>query len=241
MTWYKFSTPWGAEIEAFVRDNTQDWNTLQSCLTEDEYLLNNIPNCDDEKPWCVDVGAHIGGFTLAALSKGYKVVVVEPLPENLDSLIKNVERNNWADRVIIHNKAIHKVSGEVLNITYGDTSTEFGKHHEFIGNTNYSDVFDPSLRSVEVETVSIDDAIQDIDHVKVFKIDCEGAEWSALKGFNSAYKIDSFVAEVHNPAPQKNLRKAFGSLIGKLYKDKTVEYFGNQAGPEVIGLVYFTK
>lgn len=43
MTWYKFITAWGTEVEAWFREDTQDWNTLQSCIVEDEYLVSELP------------------------------------------------------------------------------------------------------------------------------------------------------------------------------------------------------
>ena len=38
---------------------------------------------------CFDIGANRGDFTLAALSKGYKVVAVEPAPRVFAQLVSN--------------------------------------------------------------------------------------------------------------------------------------------------------
>lgn len=241
MTWCKFTTPWGVEIETIIRDDTQDWNTMQSCLVEDEYLVSHLPDAWGENKWCVDIGAHIGGFTLAALSKGYNVIVVEPLPENVDSLIQNIERNGWTDRVIVYENAIHHTSGKDLTITYGDTSTDFGKMHRFIGNTNYGTVSNKNMKKIKVKSISIDDIINDFDEIESLKIDCEGAEWSAFSTFSSVQKVKRFVAEVHPPGTTENLRTSFAWFLGDGYNDVTIDYFGDQHGPEATGLVYFIK
>lgn len=241
MTWYKFTTPWGAEVETWIREDTQDWNTMQSCIVEDEYLVSELPEACGEGLWCVDIGAHAGGFSLAALSKGYNVIIVEPIPENIDSLTKNIERNGWSDNVLIYQNAIHHTSNNSLTITYGDTSTDFGRIHRFIGNTNYGSVQNKNLTKINVQTVSIDDILKDFESIEMFKIDCEGAEWQAFSTFKTFNKVKRFVAEVHPPGTTKNLRASFGNFLDETYKDKTLFYFGDQFGPEATGLVYFVK
>ena len=34
---FEFKTPWGANVKVFCREDTNDWNTLYSCITEDYY------------------------------------------------------------------------------------------------------------------------------------------------------------------------------------------------------------
>ena len=45
----------------------------------------------------VDVGANIGFFTCLARKHGLHVVAIEPLPQNLDYLYRNLLANGWPD------------------------------------------------------------------------------------------------------------------------------------------------
>jgi len=51
----------------------------------------------DEADLVVDVGAHVGVFTLLARSRGVPVVAIEPSPRNLIQLYRNLQLNGDAD------------------------------------------------------------------------------------------------------------------------------------------------
>lgn len=50
--------------------------------------------------WVVDIGSHLGWYTLLASSWGYQVVAVEANPETLSLLGVNCDLNNCASRVV---------------------------------------------------------------------------------------------------------------------------------------------
>lgn len=67
-----------------------------------------------ERPWCVDVGANIGAPTLFfARDLGRRVVAVEPVPENLALLRRNVEANGFAERVRVVHAAVAESEGTI--------------------------------------------------------------------------------------------------------------------------------
>lgn len=242
---YKFTASWGAEIKVFCREGTNDWNTLYSCITEDEYLVGDLDNTNGGV--CVDIGAHAGGCTLALLSRGFKVIAVEPLPENTELIMKNVEANGWSNNLTLHKKAISDVSGKSVVLRYGNEKTESGAHHRFIGNTIDSSEWQENLwtqgREIKVDTVSIDDILKNVESVNLLKIDCEGAEWSAFSKVSSSSldKIGSIVAELHGVASTKNMYQEFNNLIGLEFNDVTSIKFKNINNQPTIGLAYFKK
>jgi FkbM family methyltransferase len=241
----EFKTPWGANVKVFCREDTNDWNTLYSCITEDEYLVADLDNSNSDV--CVDIGAHAGGCTLALLSRGFKVIAVEPLPENTELIMKNVEANGWSNNLTLYKKAISDISGKSVVLRYGNEKTESGAHHRFIGNTIDSSEWQENLwtqgREIKVDTISIDDMLKNVSSVNLLKIDCEGAEWSAFSKVSSVSlaKIKNIVAELHGIPSTKNMYQEFNDLIGSNFKDVTSTKFKDINNYPTIGLAYFTK
>lgn len=241
-----FTTPWGVDVKVFTRPDTNDWNTLYSCLVEDEYLIGQIKNIKKGQT-AVDIGAHAGGCTLAMLSRGLNVIAVEPLPENAELVMKNVKENGWEDRLTLYNNAIYSIDGDKVILRYGNEATEVGFHHRFIGNTVSASDWQKDLwtegREIEVETITLDSIINGVESVEILKIDCEGAEWEAFKNpsTETLSKIKKVVAELHHVPGISNIYKDFHKLIGSDFKDKTNTKFAHITNYETIGLAYFEK
>lgn len=240
----KIKTPWGVEVTIFTREGTNDWNTLYSCIAEDEYKIGDL----DPQPngyTSIDIGAHAGGCSLAMLSRGFKVIAVEPLPENAELIMKNVKANGWEKNFTLHHKAIGKKSGEQVILRYGNEATEVGAHHKFIGNTVDSSGWQEGLwtdgKEIKVDTISLDDVLKNVDKVNILKIDCEGAEWNAFLGasVDTLYKIKSIVAELHAIETTKDLYKEFNDLIGLEFENTTDVRFKDVQNYDTIGLAYF--
>jgi FkbM family methyltransferase len=185
-------TKFKKNIVAFYREGKNDWNTLQSILTEDEYGLSLL--CPNPQT-VVDIGGHIGGFSLLAASQGASnIKVVEILPENVSIIKGSAELNNFKSIHVIQ-KAISNISNQEITAYYMDTSNTNGDHHEFVGNTMQS----TGGTGISVLTISLDDLLSDLNHVDILKVDCEGAEWPMLEGAskNTLDKIDLIVGEIH--------------------------------------------
>ncbi|MGK7876192.1 MAG: FkbM family methyltransferase [Xenococcaceae cyanobacterium] len=125
----------------------------------------------------VDVGAHIGYFTLIAansLSSSGRVFSFEPDPSNFELLQKNVEVNDYADY-------IETIPLAVSNIC--------GKLELFSGNLDLSQssLFKNSCTSqnhVSVEATTLDIFFENhgFPSIDVIKMDIEGGEVFALEG-----------------------------------------------------------
>lgn len=243
---HTFTTPWGKEVKVYTREGTNDWNTLYSCIVEDEYNIGSIPK-DEIAKKAIDIGAHAGGCSLALLSRGFNVIAVEPLPENVELIMKNVEANGWQRNFTLHERAINAQSGKKVVLRYGNEATESGSHHRFIGNTVDSSDWQEGLwdqgREIKVDTISIDDILKDIDDVSILKIDCEGAEWSAFSGASrdSISKINRVVAELHGLPSTVDMYQEFHDLLGKDFKNTTEAQFKDIENFATIGLAYFEK
>jgi FkbM family methyltransferase len=156
--------------------------------------------CPKEGGIVVDVGAHIGKYSIIASkmvgSKG-KVIAIEAHPDNCDILKQNITLNKLSN-VIVLNCAAH--STETLVKLY-----EPGQEDGFtIYNTIMTDR--PSLntqRYIEVKANTLDSLLLEkgIKQVNWIKIDVEGAEFEVLRGATAilSSSIDiSLLIEIHN-------------------------------------------
>lgn len=143
------------------------------------------PKSDDV---VIDVGAHMGFFTLKIAKDVKKVVAVEPDPVNFKFLAFNVRLNNVEDRVILHNLALGERDGQAFldRSGYG-----FGRSKITTGKTDY-------LTKIKtVDNLISEDGLERVD---LIKIDTEGSELEILEGAKETlqgYKPDLLLAAYH--------------------------------------------
>jgi FkbM family methyltransferase len=128
----------------------------------------------------VDVGAHIGKYTIAIgkkIGKRGKVISIEPETENFNLLKKNVGLNKLTN-VCLQNAACAGQDGEAMLYVHKDHPTL----HSFYINRGPS--------QIRVKTVKLDTIIQNlkINRVDLVKIDVEGAEIDVIKGSSDILK-----------------------------------------------------
>jgi FkbM family methyltransferase len=149
----------------------------------------------------VDVGAHIGKYTIIAskmVECTGKVIAIEAHPANYDILKRNIELNNL-NNVIALNYAVH--SKQTMVKLY-----EPGQEEGFtIYNTIMTDRTKTSRNQkyIEVKANTLDSLLFEngTKEVNWIKIDVEGAEYEVLKGATdilSSSKDISLLIEIHN-------------------------------------------
>ena len=167
-----FRTPRGREVEMSYREDTNDFNVLRSCLDEDEYALRELSLSGR----ALDIGAHIGGVTVALAidNPELHVVAVEAVPPNVDLLRENVERNGLSERVTI----IHAAAGKSGVVKWAfEGSGDVGSHNAFVGNALLALPVE-AHETTTLPTRSLASLVG--DGVEFVKIDCEGCEWDML-------------------------------------------------------------
>ncbi len=129
---------------------------------------------------CVDVGGHIGYYTLLAsrlVGPGGHVYAFEPSPVNYHALSSNLERNRVANVT-------------ALQVAVGATATR-AELHEGPGTNTGGATLSPLLAArrggqpaVEVEVRPLADNIPEADwaRIRVVKVDVEGYEVDVLEG-----------------------------------------------------------
>ena len=128
----------------------------------------------DEGMTAIDVGAHIGAFSLLAsrlVGGTGRVIAVEPVPENALCLRKMVEAN-----MLTNIKVVEKAAGDRSGVLSLSLSPDASGHH--------SAVFERSDERIHVSACTIDELVEDLglDAVDFLKIDAEGYEPNVLRG-----------------------------------------------------------
>lgn len=212
----------GEKFNFHYREDTNDYNTILSIIDNDEYKTSSITHPDVTT--FVDIGAHIGIWSalMDRINPGANVVAVEPLPENVELIKLN------ANAEIIQKAAAGRDNLKI-KIHYANDSFG-GKHHKFVGNMAEM----KGDKFYLADSISLKTLLEDIPHVRVLKIDCEGAEHVFFKFANkeTLAKIDYIIGEYHNVPPQSafKTRKALLSSMKGLFEDistdKTERVFG---------------
>lgn len=168
--------------------------SLDPAMKHDQWLLNHYNNraCyEAEMVWvmiralkegdvAVDVGANLGYFSLLMsrlVGDNGRVFSFEPVKENLDGLLRNVNLNKITNMNIIP-KPLWRVHGEVT-------------FHVNMDDPSGSCLWDPGLwfenqksrdtpRPMVVNAVTLDGTLP--DGVKLLKMDTEGADQMILEG-----------------------------------------------------------
>ncbi len=163
---------------------------FDNIFTQKNYFKYTTPKKTDI---VIDIGAHIGLFTLLAASKGSKVFSFEPDPSNFEHLLDHLKVNkNLSKLVKAKNYAIWKKKGSIVFYRYTSSVS-----HSIITRP------DKSLADkIKVKTITLNDVISDnnINKIDFLKIDCEGAEYDVLSSLHDENwpLIKHIVMEVHN-------------------------------------------
>jgi len=161
----------------------------------------------------VDLGANVGAFTLLAAQLGaQRVVAYEPQPENAEILRANIAANPH----------LHATVFNVCQMAISDTT---GKAW-FSGVQTGAQLSAGPDGSYEVETVTLDIALQPFPEVDVLKLDVEHAEYKLIPAASQTTlrKCRRIVMEFHDAESA-----AFGRLMYALMENHSVTTLGRGA------------
>jgi len=179
----------------------------------------------------IDIGAHIGYYTLIMARKAKIVYAFEPNPYNFELLKRNIEINRLTN-VRLYNKAVGNLNG---------------KANLFISNLNsgmsrvYNSIY-CEKEPLEIDMIRLDDIIDKVDFIKM---DIEGSELGALNGMKKILENGVILLmEFHppsireygaDPAEIYNLLTNLGYKITLYNKDIPLDELINIAS-KIVGL-----
>ena len=166
----------------------------------------------------LDIGANIGAMSvyMSLSNPSWKIFTFEPVPTTFFYLINNLHLNNVT---ILHHQSNYESfthQGGVLpvwgaasdhsgkfNMTYNDALSQFST----ISNVTTSELDS----TAEVNVINIQKFLlkQNVDVINIFKIDCEGCEFSVIPALKDMLlnktKVQQFAGELHQSLMTKEV------------------------------------
>jgi FkbM family methyltransferase len=176
-------------LRIMLRPDTDDLRIVKSNFVKRNYTKDFVQITRDSI--VVDVGAHIGSFSIMVARSARKVLAFEPEPTNYQMLKKNVELNHLKNMSIFE-MAVCGTSGHRDIYTYqGGSSADYSLYARGI----------TSIKAGRIPTISVEDIImrEGLPRIDFLKLDCEGAEHDILRNmsFETAAKIMGMAMETH--------------------------------------------
>ncbi len=175
----------------YARPNTDDRRIFQHVVDLEEYPL---PQKFDDDDVVIDIGAHIGSFSYAALKRGAgKVYAFEAHPVNHAITLKNLQQ--FGERAECRNLAVWR--SDIPSVTLfndrldADSDANTGGHAVVY-----------NIEGVPIQTVGLDDILDEATNgfkkkIRMLKIDCEGAEYPILFSSKFLNSIEEICGEYH--------------------------------------------
>ena len=155
-----------------IRMNIWDARILQEIFLDNPYVRDCSLPLD---PIIVDIGGYIGDFALYAAKKlgSRKVFVYEPSKKNFAIMSRNIEHNQYSDRIVAVNMAVSDANKVMLDIDLPDSKQ--------VNVSVYKS--DPSSAR-SVPSITLEDLFNahELRCVDLLKLDCEGSEYAILLG-----------------------------------------------------------
>lgn len=145
----------------------------------------------------VDVGAHIGIYSLLASSRvgpSGHVFSFEPTPAIYELLRENIGRTAYRGHVSLYPNAVTERHGERVAFAVSADSTR--------DSSLFFDAKADRQTIIEVETVALDRVIPKDLRVDVVKIDAEGAEGAVIRGMQRILEDNSDILVFMEFAPE---------------------------------------
>lgn len=168
------------------RNVVSDTDIIDEVLVNDQYKLKKLGS----PKIIVDIGAHIGIFSLAIaqMCPNSTIIAYEPFKENYQLLKKNITANGFSN-IIFHQKAL-SAKKETVTIFINKFNT--GGHSLFPNNSGKK----IKVKSISLEDVFVENKLNTID---LLKIDCEGGEYDIIlkASKETLQKVNEIIFELH--------------------------------------------
>lgn len=201
--------------------------------TYDNYITHF--NIDfKENDIVLDLGAHIGTFSIPLIMENphIKIYGYEPDEKNFKQLLGNLTINNISTKQCeIYKIAVYDEEKE-LKFTTGKTSTtgsvESANFYKAVKNAKTV-----TCKATTLEKIFL---VNNIQHCKLLKIDCEGSEYGIFKKVDRGLfkKIDNIIVEAHPTdryQPElikKILEEAGYTVTGQMHQNGCYDFFGTR-------------
>ncbi len=163
----------------------------------------------------IDIGGNIGVVSIY-LAKKYpflKIYAYEPVLENYKNFKKNLKLNNISENVVKLEHMAVTCDGRTVSMNINPINSGGGSLSEIIGVGSIKQRENTNVSSTTIENIKKQN---NIDKIKLLKIDCEGSEYEILENLSSDVlkKIELIRGEFHENR----------SLTDKYDADRLLDY-----------------
>lgn len=184
-------------VELKLRHDVWDSAIIIETWWLNEYL-RNLENIK-EGATVIDIGAHLGSFSIFVASKiqNIKVLAFEPDPDNFALLKENISINHLEDKVFPFRLALAKQGRRKVRLyTHPDN---LGMHSSTLSSKNLPE--DKRKSFIEVKAISLKEIFEEnqVSQCGLLKMDCEGCEYSVFLSTpgSTLRKIRNLTLEYH--------------------------------------------
>lgn len=196
---------------------TQELNWYKRITDEckREYPIDLMEDIEEDE-LVIDAGCNVGGFTNAYKERFHNILPIDASSYN----IEEYKKNHSTDAI---HKALWSRDGEILKLKKfigpNDDETNSG-NFGVMGLDRGNGVGWIGDEYEEVETITLETLLADIDEVGLLKLDIEGAEWEFLYGKDLS-KIKYITMELHNflGEQKKDLMQWIETTHKEIYTD----------------------
>jgi FkbM family methyltransferase len=191
------------EFEIEITDDVNnDMGIIGEVQTNDCYRVRDNQHLNPNI--VVDIGAHIGTFSMmaAAYWPTCKIYAFEPVPEWYRCLITNVPS------AIAYNEAI-----------IGFLNTEEG--HDVYRSNDFEDAYHKGHRTNGISITTMFD-VCDIDHIDFLKIDCEGSEVNIFRELDYTNKLKD-IHTIHGEWHFDEGKKVIREIVAKTHDVELID------------------
>ncbi len=179
--------------------------TSDQYVSEEMFSRTDIPWPKTKSPIIVDIGAHIGSFSIRAAREcpGAKLIAIEPEPSNYHQLIENLKRNHI--RAIAESTAIAKTPGMLI------------LHRNSTNPGATSGIAQAPGDLISVHSTPLPDLLRrkNITRIDLLKIDVEGMEYEILLSLEKKIlkSIQNLHLEYHDYFPGTHRKEELIALL----------------------------
>jgi FkbM family methyltransferase len=208
----------GRRFEFVFRENTVDKWVIEEAYERNEYLKDFILPFVPQHGIVVDVGAHIGCFTVLAGEK-FKpklIAAIEPDPSNFDYLLRNILNAGFIGIVKPFRIALWNAAGSRPLYSGGPNT---GGNSFFREKLSIEGADINALKGTDVPVTTLDMLVQELgleqEQIGVLKIDAEGAEAQILEGsVKTLNRTAVVVGELHEAlVPREKLERLLRDFV----------------------------
>jgi FkbM family methyltransferase len=137
----------------------------------------------------IDIGANVGNTVEEFLNSSEQVICFEPNP----ALVSHLKNRFFKRPVVVDGRGVSNHRGkQIFKISNTNTISTFSE--DWINNSRFTDLYDWK-REVEVETITMDDIIDEYGIPDYIKLDIEGYEYEVLTSFSKLLPNTVFAFE----------------------------------------------